>query len=77
MNSKSKIIFKKENCPKCNNEAILKDDGQSEKTLTCLFCGFYKTGSISFFMHITDVNQLRKIHGLEPISKLIDIHKNQ
>ena len=75
MSYKSNITFKTQQCPKCKNDAILKEDKQSKKTLICLYCGFYQTGSISFFMHLTDVNKLRKIHGLDPITKLIDVVK--
>lgn len=76
MSNKANLTFKKVTCSKCKNDAILKEDDQSGKTLTCLYCGFYQTGSVSFFMHLTDVNQLRKIHGLEPIAKLIDVKRN-
>ena len=75
MSTKADLTFKETKCPKCRSEAILKED-KLGKTLTCLCCGFYRTGSVSFFMHITDVNELRKTHGLEPISKLIDTKKN-
>lgn len=76
MSSKANLTFKTVTCPKCKNNALLKGGEQSEKTLTCLYCGFYQTGSVSFFMHLTDVNHLRKIHGMEPISKLIDIRRH-
>ena len=75
MSNTVNLTFKKVTCPKCKNDAILKEDDKSNKTLTCLYCGFYQTGSVSFFMHITNVNELRKTHGLEPISKLIDTKK--
>jgi ssDNA-binding Zn-finger/Zn-ribbon topoisomerase 1 len=74
MNTKSNQDFKAEKCPKCNNEVIMKED-KLGKTITCLYCGFYQTGSISFFMHLTDVNELRKIYDLNPLTKLIDIRK--
>lgn len=75
MSSNEKLIFEKGTCPKCGNEAVLKED-ELGRTLICLYCGFYQIGSVSFFMHITDVNDIRKLHGLEPISKLIDTKKN-
>jgi hypothetical protein len=73
MSVKGNLTFKTSKCPKCKNEAILKEDDEFGKTLSCLFCGFYQTGSVSFFMHLTDVNQLRKIHGYEPVNKLLDV----
>ena len=76
MSSNKELILEKGTCPKCGNEAILKED-KLGRTLICLYCGFYQTGSVSFFMHLTDVNDLRKSHDLEPISKLIDTKKKK
>jgi predicted nucleic-acid-binding Zn-ribbon protein len=77
MSESSNQISEKTKCPKCYNNAILKDNLQQDTTtLICLNCGYYQTGSVSFFMHITDVNQLRLIHGLEPISKLKEVNRN-
>jgi hypothetical protein len=77
MCSKVNLTFTTATCPKCKNNALLKEDEQSDKTLICLYCGFYQTGSVSFYMHLTDVNQLRKIHNMEPIAKLIDARTNK
>ena len=67
---------KKEICPRCNNEISIKETVDPDnRTLICLHCGYYRTNSISFFMHLRDVNEFRKVLGLKPISELIDVNR--
>ena len=75
INTKSDTL-KKEICPRCNNEISIRETSDPDnKTLICLYCGYYRSNSISFFMHLRDVNEFRKVIGLDPISELIDVNR--
>ena len=76
MNKTKSHASEKEICPRCNNEVLIAETVDPDnKTLICLFCGYYKTDSISFFLQIEDINQLREFLGLRPISEFTSINR--
>ena len=76
MNKTKPHASEKEICPKCHNEVLIMETVDPDnKTLICLFCGYYKNDSISFFLKIEDINQLREFLGLRPFSEFTCINR--